>query len=98
MSKRVAVITGGASGIGAACAEHFAKDGYTIAIIDQNIEQARSIAAGLTEAAAFEADVGDAHQLDHIGDEIIERFGRVDCFGDICWHSPIHRYRPQYGP
>ena len=79
MSKRVAVITGGASGIGAACAERFANDGYTIAIVDQNIEQARGVAARFAHAAAFEADVSEADQLDSVGDDIIEKFGRVDC-------------------
>jgi len=58
-----AVITGGASGIGEACARRFARDGYDVAIIDQNPEDAERVAkdirTGGTKVGIFIGDVSD---------------------------------------
>ena len=50
MERKVAVVTGGASGIGEASARRLAKDGYTIAILDCDTERARAVAADLPDA------------------------------------------------
>ena len=44
LTDRVAVITGGASGIGEACARIFAARGATVAIADLNLERANVVA------------------------------------------------------
>ena len=51
--SRVAVVTGGASGIGLGVAEHFAEDGYRVAIFDRNPP------ASNTDALAVTVDVAD---------------------------------------
>ncbi len=64
IEKSVAVVTGGASGIGEACARRFARDGYDIAILDQNEALGRKVVASLQEAGAkaafYACDVADA--------------------------------------
>ena len=49
-SKRVAVVTGGASGIGEASARRLALDGYAVAILDVNADGADRVAAGMQGA------------------------------------------------
>lgn len=52
MAQRLAVVTGGASGIGEATARRFAKDGYAVAIVDANASNGPSVAKSLAEAGA----------------------------------------------
>ena len=49
---RLAVITGGASGIGEATAHRFAKDGYAIAILDINTTAGGAVVQALVAAGA----------------------------------------------
>jgi 3-hydroxybutyrate dehydrogenase len=59
LTDRVAVITGGASGIGEACARIFAARGATVAIADLNLERANVVAKEIG-GLGFEVDVADA--------------------------------------
>ncbi|MDO9525375.1 MAG: SDR family oxidoreductase [Gemmobacter sp.] len=56
LAGRIVVVTGGASGIGAACAEVAAARGARVAILDHNLEQARAVAARIG-GMAFHVDV-----------------------------------------
>jgi len=61
MDEATAVITGGASGIGAATARRFAQAGMRVAIIDTNREAGQALAEELGGGASFRlCDVGDA--------------------------------------
>jgi 3-hydroxybutyrate dehydrogenase len=62
LSGRRAVVTGGASGIGAACARAFAAAGAHVVIADLNGEAARQIAAELG-GEAWQVDLGDTAAL-----------------------------------
>jgi 2-hydroxycyclohexanecarboxyl-CoA dehydrogenase len=61
--SRVAVVTGGASGIGLGVGRLFAADGHRVALLDRNLEGAEAAAAGLgaegATALAVECDVAD---------------------------------------
>lgn len=79
---KVAVVTGGASGIGLAAAQTLTRFGAKVAILDVNGEQAERAAAELTEAggeaASFRCDVTSAEQCQAAVEGIRERFGKVD--------------------
>lgn len=77
--KPLAVVTGGASGIGEATARRLATDGYAIAIVDLNKERgeeaARQIAASGTPAKYFTCDVGNAEDVERIAAKVESEFG-----------------------
>ena len=75
---KVAVITGGASGLGRATAGAIIGQGGKVAIIDRNAELAEQAAAELGgEAAAFAADVADADSVAAAIDGVVDRFGAI---------------------
>jgi NAD(P)-dependent dehydrogenase (short-subunit alcohol dehydrogenase family) len=79
---RVAVITGGGTGIGAAAACRFAAQGTAVAVIGRRFEPLQEIvqriqAAG-GEALAISADIGDTAAPRQIVDRVAETFGRLD--------------------
>ena len=77
--KHVAVITGGASGIGEATARRFAADGYAVAILDQNEPAGAALAKSLGGGAAFYAcDVTDANRLDALAESVEADLGPID--------------------
>jgi len=79
---KVAVITGGASGIGLATARLLAGHGARIVVADVNAAgaeaAARELAATGAEAISVAVDVTDAEQVRRMLDAAVERFGRVD--------------------
>lgn len=81
VKDKVALITGGAKGIGAASARLLAVEGAAVAITDVDIESGSSLAAEINctgGAAIFlEHDVGDERAWRRIMDQVVERFGRL---------------------
>jgi 3-oxoacyl-[acyl-carrier protein] reductase len=78
----VAIVTGGARGIGRAIGEALAADGYAIAVVDLNGEAAeatvRELAAAGTIAVAYQADVREYVRAQEVVADLMRRFGRVD--------------------
>jgi rhamnose utilization protein RhaD (predicted bifunctional aldolase and dehydrogenase)/NAD(P)-dependent dehydrogenase (short-subunit alcohol dehydrogenase family) len=79
LARQVAVVTGGGSGIGAATAAAFAKQGADIAILDRDLDAAKAAAkkiGGKTLAVA--CDVTDAVSVQAAFDVVVSTFGGVD--------------------
>jgi NAD(P)-dependent dehydrogenase (short-subunit alcohol dehydrogenase family) len=77
VQDRVALVTGGASGIGRAVATALAEKGAIVAIVDLDREGGAAVAAQL-DAEFVCADVSDLHQCLRAVEVVGERFGGVD--------------------
>jgi NAD(P)-dependent dehydrogenase (short-subunit alcohol dehydrogenase family) len=75
MEGRVAVITGGASGIGRATCSRLLEDGFRLAVLDVDAEGAAAAAAG---GLGLGADVADPGDVERSFAAVVERFGRID--------------------
>jgi 3(or 17)beta-hydroxysteroid dehydrogenase len=78
LSGKIALITGGASGIGLATAKRFAEQGATVVVADVNVEAAEAVAHGHEGLHATALDVTDEERWRVVVDETLSRFGRLD--------------------
>ena len=82
LAGKVAVVTGGGSGIGRATALRFARHGARVCLIDlkndRTQEAEREIAAAGGEALAFDADVSDPERVKQGLQAAFDRWGRLD--------------------
>ena len=77
--NKVALITGSASGFGKGMAERFTKEGAKVAIIDINIEAAKSLSKKLGKnTIAIYCDVTKAEDIEKAVNLTIEKFGTID--------------------
>ena len=76
LSGKVAIITGGASGIGLATAELFVAEGAKVVIADVDATRGQEVAAGLGDTAVFkQTDVADVDEVQNLVDLAIGEFG-----------------------
>jgi D-threitol dehydrogenase (NAD+) len=76
---RTALVTGGASGIGAAIAEAFVAKGARVALADLKQDAAAATAARLgPDHAGFACDVGDPASVTQVADAVVDTFGGID--------------------
>jgi NAD(P)-dependent dehydrogenase (short-subunit alcohol dehydrogenase family) len=76
---RVALVTGGASGIGAATVRRLSAEGASVVIVDRDEQAAGTLAESLGgPALAIGADVSSEGDVDAMIERAVERFGRVD--------------------
>ncbi len=77
LKDRVCIVTGGAQGIGEACARRFAREGAVPVIADVDNARGQALAAEL--GGLFVAcDVGDKAQVDTLVAQAVLKFGRID--------------------
>lgn len=82
VSGKIAFVTGGASGIGAALATKLADAGAVVWIADRQIDKAQQLAQGLssgaTRAHAIELDVRDYPSFERAVADVLQESGRID--------------------
>jgi len=77
LQRKIAVVTGGASGIGAATAKAFAAEGAAVAVLDLDAKAAETV-AGTIGGLGLGCDVTDTKQVTQAFDAVCQRFGGVD--------------------
>jgi NAD(P)-dependent dehydrogenase (short-subunit alcohol dehydrogenase family) len=78
LAGKVALVTGGGSGIGRAVCVRFAEEGAAVVVTSRTPEHVDAVAAEAGAALAFPLDVGDAGSVADGVRRVVERFGRID--------------------
>lgn len=82
LSNRVAIITGGAMGMGRSIAVKFAEEGCNIAIADINMKEANETLNQVKkkgrEGDAIECDITDSKKVHDLVNAVISKFGKID--------------------
>lgn len=92
---KVAIVTGGGSGMGKAIATRLAAEGASIVIVDVNENAMNSTVSELVaaghKAAGYKMDVSRREQVREVMNEIVEKFGRIDILVNC---AGVTRHRP----
>jgi len=87
LKDRVAVVTGPAKGMGAACTRLLAEHGADLALVGRDTAAIEPVAAEIRamgrRAEIFACDVTDAARVDAMGAEVLAAFGRCDVLVNI---------------
>ena len=79
LKDRVAIVTGGAQGIGRAIADKLSEEGASVVVADINEEGAKAAVEGLSsEGLGVRADVSNPDDVQAMVDATVDRFGGVD--------------------
>lgn len=90
IKDKVAIVTGGASGIGAAACRRFVEEGAQVVIADINIEVARALAQDIgSRALAVQFDAEYVESAENMVNQAVEHFGKLDfLFNNAALMSP----------
>jgi len=91
LENRVAIVTGGAKGMGKATALKFAGEGCDVVVADLQVEAAQKVAAAIEamgrKALAVKVDISQKAEVDEMAAQTIKKFGKIDilvnCAGGV---------------
>ena len=90
LTDKVAVVTGGASGIGAAIGRAFVAKGARVAVADLALDAAEATVAQLGNGcAAFACDVSDPAAVTATVQAVLEHYGRIDILVNCAGIGPL---------
>ncbi len=92
-----ALITGGASGMGAETAKYLTEKGLKVAIVDKNINAVREMAQSIG-ALPFEADVSDSDSFQHVLNEILQQQAEIHVLVNCAGIAPAGKIVSREGP
>ena len=75
---KTALVTGGGSGIGKACAVKLAQNGYDVVVTGRRLEALEATVAEMGGGYAIACDVTDAAKVDALLEETVQKLGRLD--------------------
>ena len=78
LKDQVAIITGGAQGLGEALAHRLDAEGCKVVVADINLDSAKKVAASLSDAIAVKVDVSDEQQVEAMVKAAVEKYGKLD--------------------
>lgn len=83
LKDRIAIVTGGAQGLGEALAHRLAKEGCYVTVADIKYEKAKEVADTITreygrEALAIKADVTNEEDVKNMVEKTVQKYGRLD--------------------
>jgi sorbitol-6-phosphate 2-dehydrogenase len=83
LQDRIAVVTGGAQGLGEAICHRLAREGAHVVVADLNLEGAQQVAADVVaqtgrRAVGVQVDVTDEQQVEAMVERAVDEFGRLD--------------------
>ena len=90
---KVALVTGGNSGIGRAVTERFAEEGARVVLSGRREDLGREVVESIKrsggEAAFVSCDVSEDRQVEELVDKTVQLFGRLDCASNNAAPTPI---------
>jgi NAD(P)-dependent dehydrogenase (short-subunit alcohol dehydrogenase family) len=102
IAGKVAIVTGGGSGMGAASSQRLSREGAKVVVVDVREDAAKEVAASLEgESIAVGADVSTVEGVDAYVRAAVDAFGRVDLFhnnagfgGDLVpiWATTVEQF------
>jgi len=103
LKDRICVITGAASGIGAATARAFQHEGAQVVVVDRNAQGAKAVADEVG-GLAVECDVSKEEEVERLVETVVSQYGQIDLFfsnagvggGSDVLETPIDEWQRQW--
>lgn len=78
LEGKVAIVTGGAQGLGEALVYRLDKEGCKVLVADINYESAKQVADKLSDAIAFKVDVTNEEEVEAMVKTAVDKYGKLD--------------------
>lgn len=98
LAGKIAIVTGGAQGLGEAIVLRLNREGAKVAVADINLAHAEKVAGKLDDAFAVKVDVTNYDNNEEMIRQTIQKYGRIDilvCNAAILIAKPVEEYRPE---